>query len=182
MKKNNFSIIYFLLLFVILYYGFIIFIGLITPGGKFYSSFLNYHLNIPYWFSIVLAKAAKALLQLAGFATYQKTPSNVTIDGSRGVTIAWACLGIGVISTWIAFVVAHKEKVLYKLKWVLIGTASICLINIFRIMMIALSNHYHWKYIRSYNAHTIFNIIAYIFIFLLMFVFVFYYNRKRGTV
>ncbi len=97
MKKSNFSIVYFLVIFFILYYGFIIYVGLSTPDGKIYSPFLYSYLNIPDWLSIFVAKAATLVLKILGYNAYQKNTSNISIYGSRGVTIAWGCIGVDVM-------------------------------------------------------------------------------------
>src|SRR5205085_10613536 len=112
------------------------------------------------------------LLQVAGYSVQQTSVVNVTITGSRGVTIAWGCLGIGALSLWIAFITAHQCSFKYKLKWILPGIAIIFTLNILRIAMIALSNHYNWVYIRHFNAHSSFNLLTYAVIVLLMIFFV----------
>ncbi len=177
MKKSNFSIIYFLLVFFVLYYGFILYVGLITPGGKTYSSFLYSYLDIPDWLSMIVAKASTLLLKVFGYSAYQKSAVNVTIHGSRSVTIAWGCIGVAVIFLWLAFIVAHKAKFAYKLKWVAAGIVLIFAFNIIRIAAIVLSYYYGWKYFQSFNAHSTFNTFTYIIVIILMAIFVFNYNK-----
>lgn len=177
MKKSNFSIVYFLIIFFILYYGFIIYVGLSTPGGKIYSSFLYSYLNIPDWLSIFVAKAATLVLKILGYSAYQKNAANVSIHGIRGVTIAWGCIGVSVMFLWFAFIVAHKANFAFKLKWIAIGFLLIFLFNISRIVLIELSNFYHWAYFLSFNAHSAFNFITYVIIILLMGFFAFKYRK-----
>ncbi len=179
MKKNNFSIIYFLLIFLILYYGFIIYVGLITPGGKIYSSLLYSYLDVPDWLSAFVAKASTLLLKIVGYNAYQKNPANITIHGSRGATIAWGCIGVGVMFVWLAFISAHKAKRTYKLKWIIIGVLLIFLFNILRISFIILSYYYHWKYFQSFNAHSTFNYCTYIIIIIMMGIFIYNYNKNE---
>src|SRR5690242_4128911 len=133
MKKSNFNIIYFLIIFFILYYGFIIYVGLSTRGGKIYSSFLYSYLNIPDWLSMLVAKASALLLKVLGYDAYQRSAVNVTIRGGRGATIAWGCIGVSVMFLWFAFIIAHKAKGVYKLKWIIAGISLIFLFNILRI-------------------------------------------------
>jgi len=177
LNKVKFSIPVFLGIFIVLLQGFYAYVGLTTGGGRIYSSFLGQYANFPFWLSAFVAKCAGVLLQVAGYPVHQNSPANITITGSRGVNIAWGCLGVGAISLWIAFVAAHRCKAKYKLKWILPGIAVIFVLNILRIMMIALSNHYNWAYIRHFNAHSSFNILTYGVIVLLMIVFVRNYNR-----
>ena len=177
MKKSNFNIIYFLIIFFILYYGFIIYVGLSTKGGKIYSSFLYSYLDIPDWLSMFVAKASTLLLKLFGYNAYQRSPVNITIRGSHGATIAWGCIGVDVMFLWFAFIVAHKAKPVYKLKWIIAGIFLIFLFNILRISFIVLSYKYNWTYFQSFNAHSTFNFITYVIIILLMGFFVFNYNK-----
>lgn len=177
MKKINFNVIYFLAIFVILYYGFIIYVGLSTPGGKIYSPFLYSYLNIPDWLSMIVAKASTLLLKVLGYDAYQRSVINVTIRGSHGATIAWGCIGTGVMSIWFSFIAAHKAKFTYKLKWISSGILLIFFFNIFRIAFIVLSYHYNWKYFQSFNAHATYNTVTYIIIIILMIIFVLSYNR-----
>jgi len=176
-KKVKFSIPLFLGIFIILLQGFYIYVGVTTKDGRIYSAFLEQYANFPFWLSAFVAKCAAILLQVLGYTVHQTSIVNVTITGSRGVTIAWGCLGIGPLSLWVAFTTAHRCSFKYKLKWILAGVAIIFALNILRIAMIALSNHYNWVYVRHFNAHSSFNILTYVIILLLMVLFVKRYNR-----
>ncbi len=178
--NSRFSIPKFLIIFVVLSAGFYGYVGLITPGGKTFSPFLAELPDVTTWFTSFIAKSAKFLLEISGYNVYQKSPSNVTIQGSRGVTILWACLGFGVMSFWTAFVAAHKNPIKYTLKWIAGGVAALIAINIIRIMLIALAFHHNWAMISSFDAHSSFNIAAYVLIFLLMFLFI-RDNNKRNS-
>lgn len=178
-KKSDFNILLFLFLYFFIKYAFYFYIGLTTPGGKMYFSFLDAYANFPYWLTLVVSKSSKFLLEVCGYNVYQRNDANITIAGSRGVTIAWGCLGIGAIGMWVAFITAHRVAMKFKLKWIFLGIGLIFLINIFRIDMIALSNHYSWVYFQSFNAHTSFDILTYVIILILMLVFVLVYNRKK---
>lgn len=183
MKKPDFNIIVFLTLFLILLKGFYFYVGLTTPGGRLSFPFLTNYLNFPYWLTVFVTKISALLLKLCGYNVYQVHPANITIAGSRGVTIAWGCLGIGAMSLWLAFIIAHRYITLHqRLKWILTGLILIFIINILRIMMIALSNHYNWQYLHAFNAHTSFNILTYAIIIIMMLTFVIHYNKtKRNT-
>ncbi len=115
-----------------------------------------------------------------GYDVYQKAANNVTIRGTHGVNIIWACLGFGVMSFWMAFVVAHKAAWKYKLKWVTIGIGLITGINILRIASIALGNHNGWKRYTSIEPHFAFNVASYAAIIGLAIWFVRVYNRNNN--
>lgn len=177
MRKTNFSIIYFLLIFFVVYYGFYLYVGFSTPGGKIYFAFLHDHLDMPYWLSAVVAKCAEVVLKMLGYNAYQKSAINVSLRGGHGVQIIWGCVGIGVMIVWLAFVLAHKAGALYKLRWLLAGIGLIFLFNIMRIVAIVLSINYHWAYLESFNAHSTFNNITYLIIAGMMVFFVYRYNK-----
>ena len=177
-SKSNFNIIYFLVAFFILYIGFYFYVGVCTPGGKTFSPFLYHYLNIPNWLSIAVVKSAMLVLKIAGYSVYQKSANNITITGSTGVNIIWACLGMGVIMLWTAFILAHKARIAYKLKWIGIGIASIYFFNVLRIVAILLSFKYNWRYPQSFDAHSTFNDFTYIIIIVLMIIFIIKYNRR----
>ena len=161
-RNQRFNVLTFLLLFGLLYSSYIAFIGIASPGGKWYSSFLDRYANVPAWLSYFISASAKGLLKVAGYNVHQKTPNNITIQGSPGVNIIWACLGFGVMSFWAAFVVAHKAAIRYKIKWLLAGFAFITALNIVRIASIALANHYGWNTYTSIEPHFLFNVVSYI--------------------
>ena len=160
--------------------GFYFYVGLTSPGGKLFSPFLARFANFPYWLSALVSGSARLLLTIAGYAVYQKSPTNITIIGGKGVNIAWGCLGVGAISLWIAFIIAHRWAIKYKIKWIAAGVVFIFVVNIVRIAMIALSNYYGWKYMQSFNAHTSFDALTYAVILILMLFFTLQYSRQKN--
>ncbi len=181
-KRSEFNIIRFLILFVLLLEGFYLYVGMTSEGGRLFSPFLASYLNFPDWLSITVARFSKFLLEISGYSIYQKNPANITITGSRGVNLDWACLGVGPMSLWVAFVAAHRCVIKYKLKWIAAGIVLICVVNALRLIMIVLSYYYHWTFIRHFDAHTSFNIVTYIIILLLMYIFVRSYNRIKKDI
>ena len=179
--KSSFNILQFLLVYALLSGWFYAYVGITSLGGKTYSPFLDHYLNVTSWFTWLIAKAALLLLKLTGFTVYQHAPNNVTIAGSRGVTILWACLGFGVMSFWTAFITAHKADWRFKVKWCLAGICIIIALNILRIVLIAVANHYHWLTITSLEPHEAFNIASYLLLFVLLFWFVQHYKQYEKS-
>lgn len=180
-SKNSFHILRFLLVFFLLKIGFNLYIGILSPGGKAYSPFLQHYLNFPAWLTYFICKCAKGLLQLMGYSVYQKALNNVTIMGSRGINIIWACLGLGVMSFWTAFVTAHTASFQYKLKWITFGILLITGINILRIASIALGFYYNWKAFNAIEPHFAFNVVSYIAISVLTIWFVVKYKKTSNN-
>ncbi len=166
-KQSSFHILRFLFVFFVLKIGFIAYIGILSPGGKAYSPFLEHYVNVPAGFTYFICKCAIGLLKLGGYSVYQKAANNVTIHGSRGINIIWACLGFGVLSFWTAFITAHRATGKFKLKWIVIGIVLITGINIIRIALIALGLHHNWKAFNAIEPHFAFNVVTYIAIFIL---------------
>lgn len=175
---DNFHILRFILVYALLTGWFYCFIGVTSPGGKVYSAFLDDYLNIPRWLTWFISKSSLGALKLAGFKVYQRAPNNVTIIGSRGVSIIWACLGFGVMSFWTAFVTAHTARWQYNLKWCLSGIAIITALNILRIILIALGNHYHWVAFNTIEPHQAFTIASYVVLFLMVVWFTRHFRRS----
>lgn len=178
-STSSFNILRFLLVYALLAGWFYCYVGITSPGGKAYSPFLNHYFNITSWLTWLIAKTSLGILKLSGFSVFQRTPNNVTITGSHGVTILWACLGFGVMSFWTAFVTAHKASWQYKLKWVVFGVIFITGINIIRITLIALANHYHWKAFQSVEPHFAFNVVTYIVLFAMIGWFMWKYKQEE---
>lgn len=177
--QSSFNLTRFLIVFAVLSGWFYAYVGITSPDGKIYSYFLDHYLNIPAWLTWLIAKISFFILKLAGFAVYQRTPNNITINGSGGVTILWACLGFAVMSFWIAFVVALKASWQFRFKWCITGNVLITVLNITRIVLIALANYYHWNMITSLEPHTTFNIASYILLFALIGWFILHFEQHQ---
>ncbi len=176
-KSGTFNTFRFLLLFILLTTGFYTYIGIVSPGGKTYSPFLDRYANFPAWLTYFICKSAMFNLKLLGYSVYQKALNNVTITPGASVNIIWACLGFGVMSFWTAFVVSHKARWKYKVKWLFIGIGLITIINIIRIDLISLAYFHNWITFKSIDPHLSFNIVSYIAIFILTFWFIDRYKK-----
>ncbi len=175
-KGANFHIVRFIICLLVLTYGFEAYIGLVSPGGKTYSPFLERYLNVPAWLTYFICSGAKLLLQLCGFTIQQKAANAINIAGSNGVNIIWACLGFGVMSFWVSFIIAHKARWKQKLAWAAAGCGVITLLNILRIALIALAQHYRWQHFLSVDPHFMFNVATYVAIILMV---LWFYRRYK---
>lgn len=168
-KSPYLFFIKFLAGFFILYLFFPFYQGITAIGGKMYSPFFDHHLNIIKGLSRFLTGAAKIFLEAIDYNVYQKNYYSLRIGDTGGIDVNPSCLGWGVMSFWIAFVFANNGRWTYKLKWMIAGIASICILNITRIALIALALHLRWKTITSLDHHQTFNIFSYGCIFILMY-------------
>jgi exosortase/archaeosortase family protein len=161
----------FISVFVLLYGGTYAFIGITAPGGGFYNEWLSKHLNYVNWLRSTLLHGAGLITELFGFDTYVPDGNTVGIVHSARVHMVYACLGYGVLSFWIAFVVANKVSVKAKLLWGFLGVAVIMLSNMVRISILLIANHKRWPSLFKVDHHTVYSICNYIIVIALIYLF-----------
>lgn len=176
MFKNQFVVyvIKFAIIFCILYFGTLAWIGLAAPGG-YHSSFIENYLDYVSWIKMSLISATGFILSLFGVDTITEPGFLIRFTGGRGVIIAMDCVGYGVYSFWIAFVAANSGQVGRKIKWILIGVLSLWVINVIRITLFLTAINKGWPMPLGLDHHTWFNIFAY----LLIFIMIWWYDRTE---
>lgn len=163
----------FLGLYCALYYGTYAFIGLSVEGGRYIAWLKRVDYVSAYRNTILYC--AEQLLQVMGYDAYRQGNYYLYIAGKNGVQLIYECLGIGMLSFWIAFVATDiGGTVKGKLKWMLAGICFITLLNITRISFLLLSAYKQWLNARAFDHHTVYNIILYCFVFGLL-----YYYKQR---
>lgn len=170
MRVSNFLLNYlfrFLLFFCLLYFGTLAIIGLASPDG-YYSPFISNYLNYIAWLRSCILHTSKALLTLFGYKILITDSFTIKIQGGRGVHLVYSCVGFGVMSFWIAFILANKGKWEKKIKWIFGGLVLIFCINVLRISMFLISINKNWGNILSLDNHLSFNIVAYGLIFIMI--------------
>lgn len=160
----------FLLVFLLAYYGTVAVIGITSPG-KLFSPFIEKYLNYPNWLRYSLLYGSKHLLALFGIDTYTTTDFRLRVPGGRGVFLSYSCIGYGVMSFWIAFVIASAGKFRRKALWWIGGLWIIWLINITRISLLLVAINRNWNSPFGMDHHLLFNIAAYIAIFIVIYFF-----------
>lgn len=181
MKKDKAFYIYtikLLLIYAVLDYGTTFFIGISSPGGKYYFKWLDQYFNYVTWLRNTILFGSKGLMALLGYETDVITAYVIKIRDGASVQLVYSCLGYGVLSFWTAFVVANSGKLRFKIKWILMGFSIIIFSNIVRICTLLIANQKKWYKPFSLDHHTTYNIISYILIIILMFTFLKYQNKK----
>jgi len=168
MSTTNTYILNFLGLFATLYFGTQALIGITSPGGRFHSDFIARYFDYVGWIKISLMRAAGFFLGIFGIDTFEKPGFILGINGGRSVLIAYSCVGYGVYSFWIAYVIANKGKVRKKILWTVGGVLGLWFINSIRITLFLLAINKGWPMPFGWDHHTWFNIFAYILIFTLI--------------
>ncbi|MEO6819234.1 MAG: hypothetical protein ABI204_05865 [Ginsengibacter sp.] len=173
--KNQFIVyvIKFAIIFCLLYYGTLAWIGLAAPGGK-HVVFIEKYLDYVSWIKHSLINASAFILSVFGIQTLKEPGFLLKFPGGRGVIIAMDCVGYGVYSFWIAFVAANTGSVGRKIKWMITGVFFLWLINVIRITLFLTSINKGWPMPLGIDHHTWFNIFAYLFIFIM----IWWYDRN----
>ncbi len=156
----------FLLVFCLLYFGTLGVIGLAAPGG-WYSPLIARHLDYVSWIKSSLVNVTGFILSLFHIATKKEPGFLIRFVGGRGVYIAMSCVGYGVYSFWIAFVVAKRE-ILEKDSWIISGVLALWFINVIRITLFLTAINKGWPMPLGIDHHTWFNIFAYLLIFFMI--------------
>lgn len=160
----------FLISFSILFFFHQFFIGVTTPGNL-YSPFVDKHLNYVKWIISAVLHTSAVLVQLAGLHP-SVNGSFMTVPNGASIDMGWACAGLGIMSFWIAFVIAHPVSGKQKLIWCLSGIASILLLNCLRIALLLYALENNWKESIYASHHDIFNYASFFIIFLMVVLFV----------
>ena len=158
------------MLFGILYYGTIAWIGIAAPGG-IYSPFIENYLDYVSWIKYSLMYASKFYVGLFGIETYFAPEYVIRFVNGRGVLIAMDCVGYGVYSFWLAYTIANPGTVKRKLLWSLGGVFLLWFINSLRIALFLTAVNKDWPMPFGLDHHTWFNIFAYLAIFTMMYFF-----------
>lgn len=166
-------ILKFLATFCVLYYSTYALIGLASPAS-YYSPFVDHYLDYVSGIKNSLIWGASLFLKMLGIATQPLNNFALRIVGGKGVVVAQSCVGIGVYSFWIAFVVANRGSMRKKIMWIIFGLLGLWLINVIRIALFLLAVNKGWPMPLGLDHHTWFNIFAYLLIFIL----IWFYDRR----
>ncbi|MBA4139637.1 MAG: hypothetical protein H0X70_03885 [Segetibacter sp.] len=166
----------FILLFLMLHYFHLFFVGITNPGGQLYSSFLDHFLNYVSWIKISVLYTSNVLAHALGINSYLRLDTYILkIANGPGLFMAFPCAGLDIMSFWIAFVNAdNKNTWQKKVYWCVVGVSIIWLINCFRVTLLLFALQNRWELVTGVDQHTTFNIVAYSFICLL----VYFYNKS----
>lgn len=168
----------FILFFAALYYFNLLFIGITGQGGKYYSEFLDQHLNYIRWLRESIIYFSSLILQLFNYETI-RLPYHLKIMNGVKVGVGYDCLGYGLMSLHIGLALSYPFK--YKLRRIYLfgGLAIIYILNCVRIAAVGIA----YTEFRNINIdhHFIFNVIAYFIIFAMMII-AFRTNQKHENI
>ena len=160
----------FITIFLFFYLGTKLVIALAAPDGKYYSSFIDNYFDYVSWLKLSYMRAAAVIASAYGYVTNELPGFLLKVKGGRGVYIAYDCVGYGVMSFWLAYVLSSDSVLKIKLIWTIIGLFLIWFINVIRIGFFLVSINKGWDMPLNIDHHTWFTIMAYVAIFILMWI------------
>ncbi|RDC62307.1 hypothetical protein [Adhaeribacter pallidiroseus] len=160
----------------LLYYFNVFYIAITDANGAIFSSFLHSYLDYISWLRTSILHTAQLIGQTFGLKSYIADSYTLTVPHGPGVIIGYTCLGYGVMSFWIAFIVAQQDTWQRKVSWCLIGLTSIWLINCWRIAVILIALAKNWNVNQYLDHHDTFNVVVYALLFLLIYL---YYKHSK---
>ena len=166
----------FLLLMAGIYYFNVFYISVIDARGYIYSPFFDRHLN---YFSLLrssILHTANFFDHLYGLDSYVAEPYRLKLRNGHGVYVDLACLGYGVMSFWIAFILAHGGSWQKKLLWAAGGVVFLWFLNCCRVALLLFSITKRWNTEKWMDSHALFNLIVYSFIIAMVFL---YYRLNK---
>ncbi len=171
--NKYFDVAYFLkftLLFLILHYFHLFFVGITNQGGQLYCPFLDHYLNYVAWIKVSILFTANVIAHALGINSYLLLDSYVLkIYNGPGLFMAFPCAGLDVMSFWIAYVIAdNKNSWQKKFYWCVVGIFFIWVINCCRVSLLLLALQNKWEMITGLDQHTMFNVVAYSFVLMMI--------------
>lgn len=179
-KKANKAAVLFVLKLLFFYFlfsqGNLFMNSVMSTGGRFYNEYVATHFNYIQALKSSLIIPATWIIKLFGFYVVHNESDVMVVNGPY-LRINYACLGLGVMSFLVAFVIAFPAKIKPKLKLFLIGLIMIYVLNMLRIAALGLLLGFFQSQRSNFTYHhEVFNIIVYICIFILL-----YYWIKKNT-
>jgi exosortase/archaeosortase family protein len=163
--------------FLFLYFGTEAWIGICAKGG-IYLPWADQYFNYIDWIKKSLMYGIQwCVNNIWDYQTHFEPNYLIRINGKRGVYIAMGCVGYGVYSFWVAYIIAVPQKIINKMIWVFSGLFLLWIINVLRISMFLVAINEKKTMPLGIDHHTWFNIIAYSMILLL----IYFYDKMTVT-
>jgi exosortase family protein XrtF len=126
--------------------------------------------------------SAEFVLNLLGYRTFSRLQDLdmqlVGIDGSNGVWVGSNCSAITLITLFSVFIIAYPGYQKGKLWYVPMGIVAIHLLNILRVVALAMISYYLPPEYLMFNHTYTFTFIVYAFIFILWMIWINKYSGK----
>jgi exosortase/archaeosortase family protein len=160
-------LIKFLCVFAFLYGGTYGFIALASPSGKL-SWPIFQALDYVAAYRKLLLHGAGQCLEWLGYTAAYPDAYRLQINDANRVQLVYDCLGIGIISFWIAWCIAATHAWKFRLVWIFGGSVLITLLNMQRIALLLIAHYEHWNIFAGIDHHDMYNIVIYTVLLLLL--------------
>ncbi len=168
----------FAVLFTCLYFFNNLFVGVTQPGGTYFP-FLADHFNYVGFIQNSVIHTSNFIAHILGIKSYVGAAYTLYNPDGSGVQMGWACAGLGVMSFWIAFVLADGVSLKKKLLWIVAGLLSIWVINCARITLLLVALNKQWEDINNMDHHEFFNICSYVVIGFMILLYTTYAKKQE---
>ena len=115
------------------------------------------------------------ILEILGYTVYTDGVRTIWIEGSSGLWIGDSCNAVVLVALYAGFIIAFPGKILPKLLFLFLGALAILLLNVLRIVALAIIDIYSRTWTEFNHSYT-FTILMYGFIF-----FIWYLWVKKNT-
>jgi len=161
-------------LVLVLYYFFLGYGALVSPEGNQYNAFLDHNLNFIDWYRRTIMVFSNEIAHAFGANSYIASHQIMKLGKNIEFEIWFPCLGFGVMSFWLSFVVNSTSSLKRKFLWAAVGVIAIWFINCLRIALLIISVDRNWPQSSYIDHHDMFNVMAYTIIAMLMY----YYSKN----
>jgi exosortase family protein XrtF len=149
----------------------------------FYVFVIQKHTNIDVSFIRVIIRSSDVVLHWFGYDTFTRLDENaypgIGIDGSTGVWVGASCNALTLFFLFAVFVFAYPGHQKSKLWFIPMGIITIHVLNILRVVALALISFYKPDYLAFNHTYT-FTFIVYCYIFFLWMIWVNNYSVKEA--
>ncbi len=180
-KKAIKFVIALFVLYILFSQGNLFMNSVMTPGSKYYNSYISTHFNYIQGLKSALIIPAVWIIKLFGFYAIYNEMDVMVISGPY-LRVNYSCLGLGVMSFLAAFVLAFPASWKSTLKMLVIGIIAIYILNVFRIagLGVLLGFFKSQRHNFSYH-HEIFNVIVYVCVFTMLYFWIKKNNKPAVT-
>jgi exosortase/archaeosortase family protein len=149
-----------LLFYAALHSFFVVYTGVTIEGGKFYIPFLAEHVNLIGWFRTFLLWGGAQFTMLMGYSSFY-SEYHLVVENGTSIHLVHSCLGLDLISAYLALVLAWPAQIAYKVVSSLLGVILIIVLNIIRLGGLGiLFTRRSVGFFESVNHHDLFNIVV----------------------
>lgn len=150
--------------------------SVMSEGGRFYNETIAQNFDYIQGLKYALIKPAVWIIKLFGFYAIHNEMDVMVVNGPY-LRINYSCLGLGVMSFLVAFIIAFPAKIKSKINLFIIGMIMIYVLNVFRIAGLGILLRIFRSQRENFTYHhEIFNVIVYVIIFILL-----YFWIKKNT-